>query len=347
LLLLASCRATPDELSPAPDRLPRPQITVQGPDHDRPYSLAAACLPYGETGFEAALARIHLGLRIAGRREDLVIRRASLGEEEARVVMASLGLDDGAFSDRESFGWGDRIIVRSMVRGPPQVGFYLHLVPWFRSDDRVVLDTSAVARPPDGSLLPVLRADVVVDGPGTLLLVGEAGGERAFAVLLDLDVPGVAPGVEAPRSHDLRAAPFAVDSDVLATVLRNAGLPERGDAGGFAAHRVRERDLPALEAALERAGRREAPVGRTVRSGGIVLLGGRTLRIEARSEFSVRDYSYRTRLRLVNRPGARPVWTDHGERDAVLLVAWDADGPGESRAVLIRIRPVDRSTTRR
>jgi hypothetical protein len=318
---------------------------VDGPDGERPFRISAVCLPYGDFGYESALARVDAGLRIVGRRDELVVRRASLSAGDASALLSAMGVDEGQFSASEVFTWGDRIRIRSMVEGPPQVGVILHLVPWLRADEKIILELSAVARPPDGSLLPVLRAEVPVSGPGSTLLTGEANGERAFAALLRLDVPGLPPGDSAgpadPRAHDLRLSSFSLASDDLAAALRELGLPERGGLGGFAVHRVRERDLARAVAALARSGRTEAPLSRTLRSPGQVVLPTGTLRLELRTEFSVRDYTYRTRIRVTNREAARPQWTRHGEREGLLFVSWNAGGPRESRAVLVRIKPVD------
>jgi hypothetical protein len=327
LLALPSCLSPSGTVSFAP-----PAITGGSPDGVDILAVA----PVSTEGLSLALAGAGFGLRVAGERGDLRLRALAPPPTGREGLAAACGVQPWQFSAPVAFRPGDELSVSALAPDLPVRGFTLILRA--RGDPGRVeaLDVAAVARPADGSLLPVIRGEVPVSGPGPVLITGDRDGRLVFAALLLLETGGQA--ASAPtREHLLVLHAFLVPTEEL------AGLLPGGDSGTgepFEARRVPAAAAAGLPAALAVAGRTFPPEERRFTPGTPVTFAVSGVALSIREDFRLADYGYLSRLEFPNRPETRALELSHGERDTVLLLGRDAHAPGTSFVALIRSRPV-------
>ena len=314
------------------------EVTVTPETGEKPHRLSATYLPVEDAGFHQSVLEAGAGLRTAGSRGSLRLRYSTMDDPRARILLTGLEIDPDEDSEAQPFGAGDVIEVRAMWEGPPPVGFTMTMIPRVDGERIVSFDVAAVARPRDAALVPVLRGTVPVEGSGPILITGDAGGRTVFGAIVHLELAGSEPAAAGarPHSHVLTGDHYSLLNKELAAILGDHSLPERGGEGGLALYRLPREDGDSIAAALRENG--EAPGRLELRfHSGLETrahLGRYLLRI--RSEFRYRDYSYSSRFVLGNRPGGTGTRFVHGEAEPVLLVAWDAERPGYSRAVVIK-----------
>ena len=191
--------------------------------------------------------------------------------------------------------------------------------------------------------MPVIRARIPVTGSGTYLITCEPGSGESFGVFLRLEIAGAARagGTHSSRSHRLITRSFTVKTRELSRILRRQEIDESGGPGGLALKTLRRDQVERLAKALEEGGTvgpgsrslLGQPATTSVRAGG--------LNLAIHSTFSPTTTRYTTTVTVQNRGEVPPLRTIHGDREAVLLLGWDAESPGMSTAALFELMPVD------
>jgi hypothetical protein len=322
MLISVACASTPPP--------GRHDIRVIPPGGSKPHSIAVLELPPDRSALLDALDRTGLGLRGSG------IRYTPLDPRAEQVVLDAFGSAPGAPFTSGRFADGDVIEVSILKDATSPVGFTLYLVP--EEGRGTTYRAGASVRPANGALLPVLRGELPVRASGAFLVVGEFRHSPAFAAILRFGVEGLAPlaGIHEPSGHRLRRWTFALSSVDLAETLNALDLGEPGGPGGLAALSVPAGRVDSTLAALRRHG--DPDVDRFGSVPAEFAVG--RLRVRLDSDFSVAVYRYRSKLVAEDRPEIPPLGVEHEAGEAILLVAWDADGPGRSRAVVLRLTPV-------
>jgi hypothetical protein len=329
LLLLAApaCLSSPDAPSFAP-----PVVTGGSPEGVDLLAVASV----STEGLPEALAAAGFGLRIAGERGGLHLRSVAAPPDGRERLAAACGILPFQFSAPVHFRPGDELSVSALAPDLPVRGFTLNLRATGGSAGIESFHLAAIARPPDGSLLPVLRGDVPVSGRGPILVTGDLDGRLVFAALLLLETAGENAG-QAPPEHVLGVQAFFVPTGKLDPLLPG-GAP--APDGIFEARRLAAASAAPLPAALAGAGQAFPPEEHRFVPGAPIspTVAGVAMRI--REEFRLADWSYQARIEILNREGAPVVEVAHGEWDTVLLVGRDAHAPGTSVVVLLRARPI-------
>jgi hypothetical protein len=287
-------------------------------------------------GLPDALAKAGFGLRIAGERAGLHLRAVAAPPDGRERLAAACGVLPFQFSAPVHFRPGDELSVSALAPDLPVRGFTLSLRASRGAAGIESLLVAAVARPADGSLLPVLRGDVPVSGTGPILVTGDQDGRLVFAALLLLDTAGENSG-HLPREHVLEVQSFLVPTGKLDPLLPG-GPP--APAGVFEARRLAAAAAAPLPPALAGPGRVFPPEEHRFVPGAPISLTVPGVALRVREEFRLADWSYQARIEILNREGAPPLEVAHGERDFVLLLGRDAHAPGTSVVILFRARPI-------
>ncbi len=309
----------------------------------KPHSLSAAAVVVPADAFSTAAEQAGAGFRTGGERKGIRVRYCVLDPAAEEFLLDSFGVTEDAFSAPIGLASGDEGQIRTDGRESDHGRYTVHLQP--RGSDTHInrLELGIVAKPADGSLLPVIRAGIPVTGSGTYLIMYESGSGEAFGVFLRLEIAGGAraANTQSNRSHRLTTRSFTVKTRELSRILRLQEIKERGGPGGLVLETLRQDQVEPLAKALGEGGTvgpgSRRPLGQSATTS--IRAGGLSLAI--RSTFSPSTTRYTTVVTVLNRGEVPPLTAIHGDRDALLLLGWDAESPGMSTAALLELTPAD------
>jgi hypothetical protein len=318
-------------------------LTVTPTADGKPHSLSAGTAVVPDSLLGAAVQRSGAGLRTGGDRKGILVRYGVLDSAAEEFLLEALDVGEAAFSPRAGLAFGDEVEVRTSSRNADRGRYSLHLQPR-GSDPRIDrLEMGIVARPVDGSLLPVIRAGIPVDGSGTYLITCEAGAGEAFVAFLRIEIAG-APRAGISRAdgnHRLTTRSFTVKTRDLSRILRLEDIEERGGPGGFVVSTLGADRIETLAKALLDDGVPGPTAGRVLGQSATTTVRAGGLNLAVTSTFRPSTTRYTTVVTVQNREDVPPLFVVHGDREAILLLGWDAESPGTSTAALIELTPID------
>lgn len=337
-LLAAACRAPEGPLVPTGPGSDGGRVTVRASSGVPTGVVEVAVLVPEPAALREALARVGRPLLRAGDGAGVRLRRAFLDDEALAALVTDPALGPIALGTPVATPMPGQIDA-SVVTRDPATWISLHVNLAEAEGGALFLAASAVVRPADGALLPVFRGTAPIPGGGTILLVGESGDRIQFAALLRVTIPGVdpAPPPAAPSRRRAESSVHVLTTAALSRALAACGVSEAA-AAGLGVHCVSEADVERVAAALAAESGRPAVSEVVVEDGAFVEVpfGAAPVRIE--TLLRPEDWALDCR---VHRPGAE---TTHAvvlePPDALLLVGWEAGGPGRSRAAIVRFTPL-------
>ncbi len=318
-------------------------VTITPAADGKQHSLSAAAVVVPADAFAAAAEQAGAGFRTGGERKGIRVRYCVLDPAAEESLLKSLGVTGNAFSPAVGLALGDEGQIRTQGREPYRGYYALHLQTRGSGTQITRLEIGIVARPSDGSLLPVIRAGIPVTGSGTYLITCESGSGAAFGVFLRLEIAGSARAgrTQSNQSHRLTTRSFTVKTRELSRILRLQEIEERGGPGGLVLETLQQDEMEPLAKALRESGTvgpgSQRPVNQSATAS--VRAGGLSLAI--RSTFFPSTARYTTVVTVQNRGELPPLTAIHGERDVLLLLGWGAESPGMSTAALLELTPVD------
>ncbi len=318
-------------------------VIVTPAGESKPHTLSAAVVIVPVETFRSAIVESGAGFRTGGERKGIRVRYAVLDSAAEEFLLQALGAGEQNFSATVGLANGDEVQIRSGDKRADCGSCTAHVLPRGSEDLIQFLDLGIVAKPADGSLLPVVRGQVPITGSGTYLICFESGTGEAFAAFLRLELDGAARAVGTPayQGHRLAVRSFVVKTDDLARILRMAEIEERGGPGGIVVETLSRDQAAALAVALGEeatagpmtSGIIKKMASSTVQAGGLNLLIGST--------FAPSRTSYTTSISVRNRGTLPSLTVTHSDREVLLLLGWDAESPGTSTAALIELTPID------
>lgn len=315
-------------------------VTTPEPPASIPGSVAAV-LPLPPTeDVVSATGRAGEGLRLAGLRSGLRLRYATLSPETAAAFLTDLGVSDTGFGPVQPLRIGEVTVLESVLGNGSAT---IHLEP--RGEGGVIREFAAgvVARPPDGTLLPVIRGTIHLRSSGYLMLVGDLEDRVLFSALVRTRIEGqeVRSGTTPIDAHLLSVESFRVTDERLSRSLVQQGLPERGGEGGLVSYCLTQAQAAALRADLREIGTAKANPPVRVGTSRPCPLPAEGPGLTLRTEFSPLEFAYITRIEFGEGPGQAVTTTRHADVESVLVLVWGAGGPGENRAVLLELAPLE------
>ena len=318
-------------------------LTVTPTADGKPHSLSAGTAVVPDSILDDAVLRSGAGLRTGGDRKGILVRYGVLDAAAEEFLLEALDVGEAAFSPRAGLALGDEVEVRTSSRNADRGRYSLHLQPR-GSDPRIErLEVGIVARPVDRSLLPVIRAGIPVEGSGTYLITCESGSGETFVAFLRLEIAG-APRAETSQSdgnHRLTTRSFTLSTRDLSRILRLEDIEERGGPGGFVLSTLGSDRIEKLVTALLDGGLPGPSAGRVLGQSATTTVRAGGLNLAISSTFSSSTTRYTTVVTVQNRGEVPPLSGVHGDREALLLLGWDAESPGSSTAALIELTPID------
>jgi len=340
-VLVALTAGCASRSSPADPILP--DVLVSPATGDKPHRISIAALPPNRQSVRRALDSAGIDLRDGGGRDHLAIRYLPLDLAAESRLLDAAELDPDAFSEPRAFGATDAIQVRSVAGSETPIGFTLHLLPTTHKGRFTGFEAGALVRPERGTLLPMLRGNVLAGHSGSVLVVGEAGGDPVFVTLIRLQIAGTEEPVRlvAPKRHRVEVRQKKIPTRSLADTLKTLGLPARTGRFGLdtwvlgadATARLNETlavaadDLDAVDIVAP------GPDGTAER----FAFGDAALWIFPRLDQKTWRYESRFWLGGETR---EPECVEHGVNDLILIARWNQAGRGMSLIAVIRLTPL-------
>lgn len=318
-------------------------VTVTPAGESKPHTLSAAVIITPTGTFRSAILESGAGLRTGGERKGIRVRYGVLDSAAEEFLLRALQAGDAPFSATVGLAAGNEAQIRSGRTQPDRGSCTAHVLPHGTGDSLEYLDLGIVAKPADGSLLPVVRGRVPVSGSGTYLICFESGTGEAFSAFLRLDLAGTAraAGTQTHRSHRLAVRSFVVKTTDLSRILRIEEIEERGGLGGIVVESLTQEQAASLAKALVEDATAGPKTNRIIAETATTALQAGGLNLEIGSSFAPSLVNYTTSVTVKNRGTLPPLTVTHSDREVLLLLGWDAESPGTSTAALIELAPVD------